>query len=219
MAEHDLGDLNLDVYDTRQGPWSPDHGDIKIPAGWEFLPSGDAFVTRQVKGDGLYWVAWRPRGKGRPHRRRLGLWAPTEAIERARALAEQTVEQRLRHRGQGALQRARTEDRYRADLAEAIYGYLAFAPRYHEIASQIAQGAAVLAATVGSGRVGRTRTLPLEERAALAARAWIRHNLTDYEDGLAAARDQLGVIDEVVYRDLRLTGTKAVDAFLAHHRN
>lgn len=219
MAEHDLTDLNLDVYDTRQGQWSPDHGEMEIPAGWAFLPSGDAFVTRRVKGDGLYWVAWRPRGKGRPHRRLLGLWAPAEAIELARDVAEQTAEKRLRHRERGAGQRARTEDRYRDDLAAAIHDFLAFAPHHQELASRIAQGAAVLAATVGSGRVGRTRTLPLEERAALAARAWIRHNLTDYEADLAAARDEIGVIDETIYREVKLTGSKAVDAFLTQHRD
>lgn len=219
MAEHDLTALNLDVYDTRQGLWNPGHGEIEIPAGWEFLPTGDAFVTRRVKGDGLYWVAWRPRGKGRPHRRLLGLWAPAEVIAQALDVAKQTAEKRIVHRERGVRQRARTEDRYRDDLAAAIHDFLAFAPHHQELATQIAQGAAVLAARVGSGRVGRTRTLPLEERAALAARAWIRHNLTGYEDDLAVARDEMGVIDEAVYRDLKLTGSRAVDAFLAHHRD
>ncbi|MGH9064996.1 MAG: DUF2293 domain-containing protein [Acidimicrobiales bacterium] len=40
-------------------------------------------------------------------------------------------------------------------------------------------------AEVGSGRVGRTRTLSVHERAALAARAPIRHRCTYYEDRLA----------------------------------
>jgi hypothetical protein len=219
MAEPDLTSLNLDVYDTRQGPWNPDHGEIKIPGDWDFLPSGDAFVTRKVKGGGVYWVAWRPRGKGRPHRRLLGLWAPSEAVERSRAMAEETAAERVRRREQGARQRARTEDRYRGDLGAAILDFLAFSSNHQELASQIAQSAAELAATVGSGRVGRTRTLPLGERAALAARAWIRHNFTGYEKELAAARDELGVVDEVVYRDLKQTASEAVDAFLAYHRD
>ncbi len=218
MAGQDLSGLNLDVYDTRQGPWNPDHGEIEIPSGWEFLPAGDAFVTRQVKGDGMYWIAWRPRGKGRPHRRLLGLWAPSEAIERARELAEASATIRSRRRQQGARQRARTEARYRDDFIGAIFDFLAFTPDHQELAAQIAQGAAELAATVGSGRVGRTRTLPLGERAALAARAWIRHHHTDYDKELAAARDVSGAVDEVVYRDLKWTASEAVDAFLAKHR-
>ena len=34
---------HLDVYATKNGPWNPEHGDIEIPAGSDFLPSGDAF--------------------------------------------------------------------------------------------------------------------------------------------------------------------------------
>lgn len=218
MAEPDLTGLNLEVYDTRQGSWNPDHGEIEIPEGWGFLASGDAFMTRTVKADGLYWVAWRPRGKGRPHRRLLGLWAPAEAIERARAMADETAAKRGRRREAGVRQRARNEDRYREDLAAAILGFLAFTLEHKELALQIAQGAAELAATVGSGRVGRTRALPLEERAVLAARAWIRHNFTDYEDQLAAVRDEMGDIDESLYRGLKLTASGAVDTFLADHR-
>ena len=40
------------------------------------------------------------------------------------------------------------------------------------------------AAEVGHGRVGRTKKLAMEERAALAARALIRHLYTDYEEKL-----------------------------------
>ena len=83
VAEVDLQQLQLDVYDTRDGPWNPEHGPLAIPDGWAFLPSGDAYLTRQVKTAGKYWVAWRPRGRNRPHRRKLGLWAPAEAIEQA----------------------------------------------------------------------------------------------------------------------------------------
>lgn len=100
----------------------------------------------------------------------------------------------------------------------AVFDFLAFTPAHQELAVQIAHDAAELAATVGSGRVGRTRTLPLGERAALAARAWIRHHHTDYEKELAATRDVFGAVDEVVYRDLKWAASEAVDAFLAKHR-
>jgi hypothetical protein len=65
MDDVDLTRLQLDVYMTRQGPWNPDHGDLEIPESWDFLPSGDAFVTRRVKATGTFWMAWRPRGPGK----------------------------------------------------------------------------------------------------------------------------------------------------------
>jgi hypothetical protein len=42
LAEIDLTQLHLDVYDTRDGPWNPEHGAVAIPDDWQFLPSGDA---------------------------------------------------------------------------------------------------------------------------------------------------------------------------------
>jgi hypothetical protein len=63
----DLTAEHLDVYDTRAGPWNPDHGPIEIPDDWDFLPSGDAFVTRQVKAGGAYWNSWQPRDRNRRH--------------------------------------------------------------------------------------------------------------------------------------------------------
>ena len=65
-----------------------------------------------------------------------------------------------------------------------VVAWLDFAPEHAELAEQIATLAADRAVVVGSGRVGRTRLLPLEERAALAARATIRHRFTD-DDRLA----------------------------------
>jgi hypothetical protein len=211
--------LHLDVYDTRDGPWTPEHGALTIPDGWQFLPSGDAFVTRTVKAAGVYWVAWRPRGRNRPHRRRLGLWAPAEAIEHARAAAEQTTSRRARARQQGARQRARAEDRYRAELAAAIVDFLEFHPAHQALAVEIADGAARQAAAVGSGRVGRTRTLSLEERAALAARAWIRHRYTDYEDRLDTAYGDDVLVDELTYRAVKSSANEAVDDYIAAHRD
>jgi hypothetical protein len=69
---------------------------------------------------------------------------------------------------------------------------------------------------VGSGRVGRTRLLPLEERAALAARAQIRHAHTDYHHQL----DELPLVgnDDELYRAIKADAQDAVDAFLIAHR-
>jgi hypothetical protein len=218
MAEEPLTDLHLDVYDTREGPWNPEHGEITIPDDWAFLPSGDAFVTRTVKAAGRYWPAWRPRGRNRPHRRLVGLWAPAETITEAQRAAVETAERRARQREQGARQRARSEDRYRAELATAILDYLDFDTTHADLAGQIADGAAGHAAIVGSGRVGRTRKLPLEDRAVLAARAWIRHRFTDYEDRLNSLYGDDLLLDEIDYRGIKHDAHSAVDTFLAEHR-
>ena len=175
-------------------------------------------VTRQVKDAGVYWLAWRPRSRSRAHRRKLGLWAPSEAIERARAAAAETSEKRERARERGARQRAVAEDRYRAELAQAITEYLAFSRTHAKLAAEIAEGASLRAAEVGSGRIGRTRTMPLEERAALAARAWIRHRYTDYESRLDNAVGDDFLLSEVAYRSVKSTANDAVDAFIADHR-
>lgn len=57
VAEDDPASENLDVYDTKTGWWHPVRGDLKVPEDWEFLASGDAFITRRVKADGVYWNA------------------------------------------------------------------------------------------------------------------------------------------------------------------
>lgn len=100
---------HLDVYDTRDGPWNPDHGEIEVPEDWDLLPGGDAFLTRTVKAAGVYWAAWKPRTRSRPHRRLIGVWAPRSAIEAARVAAEATASKRARQRQQGEGHRQRQE--------------------------------------------------------------------------------------------------------------
>jgi hypothetical protein len=110
--------------------------------------------------------------------------------------------------------RARKEDSYRQELAEAIVAFLDFAPEHGRLARSIATEAASRAGEVGSGRVGRTRELSLEERAALAARALIRHNYTDYEDRL----DTEVWDDEFLYRSVKADAHYEVDLYLESHR-
>ncbi len=70
---------HLEVYDTKAGLWHPELGDLTQPDDWDFLPAGDAFVTRRVKAAGDYWLLYQPKGR-RAHRRVLGLLAPIDAI-------------------------------------------------------------------------------------------------------------------------------------------
>jgi hypothetical protein len=227
MGGEDPAGLNLDAYDTRDGLWNPEHGALEMPEGWEHLPTGDAFVTRQVKAAGVFWLLWQPRGRNRPHRRSLGLLAPATTISTARNESEKTAERRAKQRVAGARQRKRDEVRYREEFVAAVSAWLDFAAEHVALAEEIAVGAAEQAAVVGSGRVGRTRALPVEDRAALAARAYIRHRHTDYEqklvgiDALEIDLDELDDLDDldyVDYQEIKRAAQRDVDAFLDEHR-
>jgi hypothetical protein len=218
VAEQDPRALVLDVYETKQGLWNPDHGELELPADWEFLSSGDAFVTRRVKAGGVYWNAWRPRGQNRPHRRRLGLFAPAAAISQARADAEVTAQRRARQRVVSARSRDKAEEAYRQEFRAGVLAWLEFAPEHAALAEEIADATAERAVVVGSGRVGRTRLLPLEERVALAARATIRHRFTDYDDRLVGLDPSDAVIDDFEYRIIKQSAHDDVDDFLDTHR-
>ncbi len=67
--------------------------------------------------------------------------------------------------------------------------------------------------------VGRTKTLSVDERAALAARAYIRHHHTGYHDRLDDATVGLGDdVDGDDYREIKRAAHHEVEAFLAAHR-
>jgi hypothetical protein len=204
--------------------WHPELGELTQPDGWVFLPAGEAFVTRRAKAQGAYWVLFRPKGR-REHRRQLGLIAPVEVIASAKAAADATAARREIERQAGARQRDKNESVYRAEFEDAVIRWLSFAPADVALAREIACGATERAAVVGSGRVGRTKTLSLEERAALAARAYIRHRYTDYEDQLLAVElidldDDMdtNVVEVEDYRAIKQTAQRDVDAFLEAHR-
>jgi hypothetical protein len=109
---------------------------------------------------------------------------------------------------------------YRSELRAAILGYLDFVDEHAPLAGQIADAAATRASEVGSGRVGRTSTLTLAEKAELASRAHIRHQHTAYEDELASTLLHADgrFTDDDRYLDVRANAHAAVDEFLAAHR-
>jgi hypothetical protein len=218
VEAHDPRTLVLDVYETKQGLWNPDRGELELPADWEFLPVGDADVTRRVKAGGVYWNAWRPRGRNRPHRRRLGLFAPASVVGQARANAEETAHARARQRAASSRSRETAEDAYREEFRAGVVAWLAFAPQHAALAEEIAEATAERAVVVGSGRVGRTKVLPLEERVALAARATIRHRFTDYDDRLVLRDVSDTAIDDFEYRLVKQAAHDDVDDFLSMHR-
>ena len=86
------------------------------------------------------------------------------------------------------------------------------------LVDEIATEAATRAAAVGSGRVGRTQTLSLGERAALAARALIRHRHTSYEEDLFDPSIDDPWDEGFWYREIKAEANRAVDDFLDQHR-
>lgn len=150
------------------------------PDGWAFLPAGDAGITKKVTAKGIFWRVQTQMG------RRIiskGIWAPAETI----SLAQQEVEA---VRSTEAYQKKLASDRQRRDKKQAEYEkdfclevrtFLAFAPRYQELEQHMAEAITVHAVPVGSGTVARTAMIPVEERAAKAVIAWMRHQTTAYE--------------------------------------
>jgi hypothetical protein len=102
-------------------------------------------------------------------------------------------------------------------LREAVLRFLGFAPARTQLAEQIATETAAHAAVVGSGHVGRTLLLSLAEKAALAARAHIRHRHTRYADRLDTLPLEAWNEDDL-YREIKGTAHEAVDDFLEDHR-
>ncbi len=66
--------------------------------------------------------------------------------------------------------------------------------------------------------MGRTRTLSLDERASLAARALIRHRYTSCENDLFEAAIDERWDEELWYRGIKGEAQTAVDDFGERHR-
>lgn len=153
---------------------------LSPPDGWAFLPAGDAGITKKVTAKGIFWRVQAQMG------RRIiskGIWAPEETI----ALAKQEVEA---IRSTEAYKKKLDSDRQRRGKKQAEYEkefclevrtFLAFAPRHQELEKEMAAAITVHAVPVGSGTVARTAMIPVEERAAKAVIAWMRHQTTAYE--------------------------------------
>jgi len=213
---------NLAVYEI--GDWKKDgvsegrFGRIPVPKGWLLLEAGDAFLTRRVKSRGRWWE-YRRKLKTKAYDVKLGNFAPIDVIEEERKkLEEERSTESYKQRLETSRRARQTkEDKYRDEFSKAVFRFLNFASEHKDLAWQIAQGVASLATEPSSGRVGRTGTLPLEKKAELAARAYVRHNHTDYEELLANVDVPLETGDSF-YREIRGVAQQKVDKFLALHR-
>lgn len=153
---------------------------VTPPSDWGLLPPGDAALTRRVKACGAYWLVTEKRG------RRVfsqGLWAPAATIDRIRGELE--VERAdpayAKRRQADATRREKLQVAYVEDFTAAVHAFLAFHPRYDELAQRLAKLVADHATPVGSGTVARTARIPVEQRAEAAVIAWMRHQTTAYD--------------------------------------
>ena len=134
---------------------------VTPPEGWEFVPSGDAGLTRRLKMAGECWVM--------VHRRRnrieaVGLW--TSARRAAAVRAELELERRdpARQRRLEADKRRREAKQaaYTVEFRNAVAAYLHFAERWSGLEAKLAAAVTEHAVPVGSGTVARTQRIPLE---------------------------------------------------------
>ncbi len=144
------------------------------------MPPGDAALTRRVKAAGPTWTVQEKKGRKIFSQ---GVWAPADlvkAIQRALA-AERDTPAYAKRQQMAAARRDREQSAYITEFEGAIAQFLDFDSRYAELSDRLAKAIAAHATPVGSGTVARTKRIPIEQRAASAVIAWLRHQTTSYD--------------------------------------
>ena len=156
------------------------------PKGWEFLPAGDAGLTRKVTAKTGVW-----RVQARMGRRMIskGIWAPSVIIVEARQEVE--AERATATYQKNGLVTGSGGNENRLSTKVNFFGQcgtiLPLPRSTWSWNSAIAEAVTIHAVPVGSGTVARTAMIPIEERAAKAVIAWMRHRTTAY-DSMTIAR-------------------------------
>jgi hypothetical protein len=150
------------------------------PDGWAHLPPGDAALTRRVKAAGEHWLIQEKKGRKIFFR---GVWAPVAIIEKIRAGldTERATAGHAKRKEADARRGDKAQAEYVEDFYAAVLEFLAFHPRYSDLAAQLARAVADHATPVGSGTVARTKRIPVAHRVAAAVIAWMRHQTTAYD--------------------------------------
>ena len=153
---------------------------LKVPAGWELLPPGDAGVTRRVKARGPSWTVKEKKGRRMFSR---GVWAPGDRIATVKAEfeAERSTDAYAKKQASAARRREKKQAAYVEDFTAAILQFLDFHDSWSSLADRLAQAVSEHATPVGSGTVARTERIPIERRASAAVIAWMRHQTTAYD--------------------------------------
>jgi hypothetical protein len=152
----------------------------------EYLPSGDAALTRRATKYSEHTAVVVRFSKSRGRYERQGILVERTALERAERECVEDADERAAARARGA-ERRREQDRELVVRMVKQIGNL-----FPGCPSDEAAAIAEHTAARGSGRVGRSEAgRNLEERAlTLAAAAAIRHNHTEYDELLAGGMER-----------------------------
>lgn len=163
-----------------------DGKNLAVPEGWVLLPPGDAALTRRVKAAGDHWAVQEKKGRKVFSK---GVWAAAATIERIRAdlETERSTESFAKRKESESRRREKAQTELVEDFTQAVRSFLAFHPRYADLADRLTRLVADHATPVGSGTVARTKRIAVERRAEAAVIAWMRHHTTGYE-GMAIPR-------------------------------
>ena len=220
VAEDDPASENLDVYDTKTGWWHPELGDVEVPDGCS-LASGDVFITRRVKADGVYGTCgnpgtdeaaiddgsvYSPRAlRSRPPAPATCALQPSSAPPRESPAPVIEIESRPTT---GSKCGKRSTGGWRSHLHTPT-SVSTDRRRRRSPSNRCRQ------------RTGRSNRDAQRRRARrFATRAYIRHHYTDYDDRLDDATGSLGDdIETDDYREIKRAAHDAVAAFLAVHRH
>ncbi len=155
---------------------------VMLPDGWEFVPSGDAALTRRLKAAvSEYWIVRRCFG----HREfNVGLCVPRgfAAQIKAELEAERLTPEYRKKLAASRKRSAVQQELYKEDFEAEVLKFLNFHPRWKTLASELARIITDFTTPVGSGTVARTKRIPVEQRARAAVIAWMRHNTTMYDN-------------------------------------
>lgn len=154
---------------------------LTAPPDWVLVPPGDPGLTRRLKASGPTWTVQEKKGRKIFSK---GVWTTATAVDaiRKELEIERADPAYAKKRQASVVRRDRDQAEYVHTFQETVLDFLAFHPRYVELAKRLADAVATHATPVGSGTVARTKRIPVEERAEAAVIAWMRHQTTGYDD-------------------------------------
>jgi len=145
-----------------------------------YLPSGDACLTRRAQKYSELSAVLMWFSKARKRNERQGILVEKKALAQAEESCQKDLARREKQQARDAIRRARADSRYQGQFCSKLQELYPGCP--DEIASEITTHAC----EINSGRVGRSHNARnLDEYSiGLAVRAYIRHNMTKYDDYL-----------------------------------
>lgn len=152
----------------------------------EFLPSGDAALSRRSKKHSQLWAVVLRWSRARKRYERQGLLAEPDAIDKAEAECQADADKRAQRRESARPKREAQDREFIASFAQRIVGLYPGCP------TATAEEIALHACEKHSGRVGRSAAAKdLDVKAVtLAVMAYVRHRKTNYDALLSRGVDR-----------------------------